>query len=1056
MKDRTTLKRMNWIPLLMILFWGITSGIQAQDTLLVKGIIRNGAQKPVPNVSVGIQGSFELPAITDEAGEFAIKTISPNALLNINPSSRYKQKRVFLNNRDFLEIYLTENDVPSGDDPLVILSQQILRRNVISSYDVVSTENILATPSFTIDQYLQGRVSGMNVVNRSGDPASGASAFIRGINSLNASSQPLYVIDGMPITSFMVFGSLLDGYTYNPLLSLNPLDVSRVTVVKDPVVTSAYGSKASNGLVLIETLNPSSTETVINLDVRTGYSLTPSRNIPQLDAGEHRTLINEVLFSSGMNEERVKEKYPSLFLNPNDNKYIDYQHDTKWQDLIFSEAAFRNINIGVQGGDEIARYGLSFGYLDGEGIIKSTGYQGYNIRFLGLLNIFSWLKMNTGVSLSYNSSDLKESAKISETSPILTSLGKSPMLNPFRYDTQGRELTLLAEVDELGVSNPLAVINNYEASNTNFNFLTTIGLEATLKQNLILKTNIGITYNLLKEKIFMPNLGMEGYYKNEAHNVSKAANNTFSSFFNNTYLYFEKSFGSDISISSSTGINILTNDFGFDWALTKNSHINDQYRMLQDGTNNLREIGGQNRTWNWVSFYENFNFNYRDKYLATLTFSVDGSSRIGENAANTIKISDLPFGFFYAAGGAWRLSNESFLKNKKWLEELKLRVSYGLSGNDDIGEANAARFYDVVRFREVTGLYPAVKHNEELTYETVAQLNGGLDISILGSRVKATLDVYRSTIDNMLVYKPLEAFFGYEYQPVNGGKMQNTGIDLTLFYRVIDKPDFKWDIQASYATFRNEILEFTVDKLSNVLPGSEVVNIIGEKANSFYGYVFEGVYASKSEAASRGLVNEKLVPYGAGDAIYADISGPGGVPDKVINQYDKTIIGSPYPEHFGGFTNTFKYKRWTLEAFLQGVYGNEVFNYVRYKNESMSGIQNQSANVLNRWQYDGQVTTVPRALYNDPVGNTLFSSRWVENGSYLRIKNVSLSYFVPNNFLTFRNALFYVSASNLFTFSEYLGYDPEFSYSHSTIEQGIDYGLTPQPRQFIVGVKFGL
>ncbi len=1042
--------------LLTISFLSIITLVNGQDTLLVKGIVLDGKHQPIPNVSVGIEGSYELPAITNEQGEFSIKTVFTNVWLYFDPSRSFKQKRIFLNNRTNLKVYLTSNDIVSGDDPTAILSQQLARKNIVSSVNTLTAENIRLTPAITVDQYMQGRISGMNVINRSGDPGSGTSTFTRGINSINSSNQPLYIIDGMPVTSFGVFMSNLEGFSYNPLLSLNPMDISRITFIKDPTVTSAYGSKASNGIVLIETLDPSTTETVIDLDLRMGYSLAPNKKILQLDAAQHKTLIHELLFSSGMNEENVNEKYPSLFLNPTDDRYIDYQHNTNWQDLIFTNSIYKSLNLNVKGGDEIARYGLSFGYQDVDGIIKTTGYQSYNIRFVGLLNIFTWLKMNTGVSLNYNTSQLKESGKVPETNPILSSLGKSPMLNPFKYDTDGQEMALLANVDELGVSNPQAVIDNYDANNNNFDFNTTIGFEFTLKENLFLNNNFGINYNLLKEKIFMPNMGMERYYNKEAHNVSKASNNELSSIYNNTFLHFKQSLGRNHFITSTTGINFLMNKFGYDWALTKNAHENDQYRMLQDGINNLRETGGQNRNWNWVSLYESFNYNYRDKYLATLAFSLDGSSRVGDNAANTIKLGGYPFGFFYAAGGAWRFSNENFLKNTSWLEELKMRISYGVSGNDDIEESNAARYYEVVRFRESTGLYPARMYNDELTYETVSQLNGGLDLAIFGNRFRASIDAYHSATNNMLIYRPLDAYFGYEYLPENGGKMQNKGIDLNVYCRIFDNPDFKWDLQVTYSNNQNKILDTNGEKLVTEIQGAEIVNMVGEKANSFYGYIYEGVNASYEEAQNRSLLNDKFVPFGAGDAIYADISGPNGVPDHVINQYDKTVIGSSMPDFFGGIQNTFKYKRFTLDVFVQAIAGNEVFNYVRYVNESMTGIQNQSTNVLYRWQYEGQETNVPRALYNDPIGNSMFSTRWIEDGSYLRIKNISLSYFIPKKFLAFRNAKFYISANNIYTFSEYLGYDPEFSYSRSHLEQGIDYGLTPQPRQFIAGIKLGL
>jgi TonB-linked SusC/RagA family outer membrane protein len=1032
------------------------STVFAQDTLFVKGIVVNSLNKPVSNVSVGVEGSFELPVVTNEAGEFNVMALSGNEWLNVSPSELYKKKRVFLNNRTQFKIYLTSNGIGSGEDEIAILSQSILKRDMVASFSTIDASSIKETPVLSVNQFFQGRVSGMNVINRSGDPGSGAVSFLRGVNSINSSNSPLYIVDGIPVMPTNIFGSNLDGYEYNTLLSINPLDISKTTVVKDPTITAAYGSKASNGLVVVETLDPSATETVVELDLRGGYSLAPTRQIPQMDAGQHKTLISELLFSSGMPEEQVVLEYPNLYLTPDDDRYIDYQHNTNWQDLVFENAAFTNINVKVKGGDEIARYGLSFGYTNSDGIVKSTGYDGYNLRFVSLLNIFTWLKMNASVSLSYNNSELKESARITQTSPLYSALAKSPMLNPYQYDDEGQELTALANVDELGISNPQAIIDNYEASNNNFNFISTLGFSADIKENLALNSNFGITYNVLKEEIFMPNKGMERYYNMEAINVSKATNNTLNSFYNNTYLKFKKNFGENHVFTSNTGVNIYTNKFELDWGLTKNAHENDEYRMIQDGQNNLREIGGANRTWNWLSIYENVTYGYKDKYLASASLTLDGSSRVGDNADNTMKIGDVPFGLFYSFGGAWRVSNESFLKNKPKLEELKLRLSYGVSGNDDIGESNATNYYNAVKFRETSGLIPGVVSNDQLTYETVSQLNGGIDISLWGNRAQASVDVYQSTIDNMLIYAPLEAYFGFNFRPENGGKMQNKGLDLSVFFRLLDKSNFKWDLQASYSKVKNEVLEIKGDKLTTKLKVAEIVNMPGEQANSFYGYIYEGVYLTAAEAQNSGVVNDRYLKYEAGDAKFKDISGPNGQPDGVINNYDKTVIGSSMPEHYGGISNTFTYKRWALNAFVQFTSGNEVFNYLRYTNENMIGLGNQSTKVLNRWEYDGQQTEVPRALYGDNIGNSDFSTRWIEDGSYLRLKNVSLSYTIPGEWLAFKNAQFYISGTNLLTVTNYLGYDPEFAFSSSHVNQGIDYGLTPQARQFVIGIKLGL
>jgi len=1042
--------------LLMSYFSSQAQNTQVQDSLVLKGVIVSGTNKPLSNITISIEGSRQLPVVTNDAGEFTIKSSSGENWIIISPVSDYKTKRVFLNNRNEIKVFLTDNDLASGDDPLTILSQKKIKKDMLPAYSDLKTAGSYRSSAFSIDEYMQGKVPGLNVIRREGAPGTGAVTFLRGINSLNANNQPLYIIDGIPMETPGLFSSNLEGFAYDPLLAVNMHDISNVTVVKDAAVSSVYGSKASNGVIFIETLDPSSTQTSIDVDLRTGYSMAPSNLIPQLNAGQHKTLANEVLFSSGLNEEFNKLKYPNLFLVKEDERFIDYQHNTNWQDKIFEDAMFTNLNLRVKGGDAIARYGLSFGYTTSNGIIKTTGYDSYNLRFVSRLNIFTWLRMNAGVSLNYNTSNMKESAKFAETNPILSALNKSPMLNPYKYDIEGNMLTALSEVDELGVSNPVAIIEKYSAKNTNYHFISTMGFEVTLRKNLMLNTNFGLTYNALKEQIFMPNHGMAHYYNNEAHNVAKASNNYLLSFYNNTYVSYKQVFNKVHSVTSTTGLNILTNRYQYDWGLTMNAHENDQYQSLQDGTNNLRRIGGENRTWNWLSLYEHVNYAFKDKYMVSASVSLDGSSRVGDDAINTIKVAGNPLGLFYSAGLGWRLSSEPFLNNIGWIDELKLRASYGKTGNDDIGESNASDYYKAIRFRETVGLYPAIIANKELSYENVTQLNAGMDAALWGSRVRATIDVFNSTTSDMLILTPMKSYLGYSFRPENGGKMKNTGVELSASIRIVDNKSFKWDIYANVTKLKNEITELNGDKLISQIDGGEVVNMIGESANSFYGYLFNGVYSSSTEAQTANLKNDKLVSYKAGDSKYIDLSGPSGAPDGIINQFDKTTIGSSMPDLYGGLQNTFTYKRWILDTYINVVSGNEVFNYVRYKNESMIGLENQSASVLNRWQNEGQVTSMPRALWNDPIGNSAFSTRWIEDGSYLRVQNISLAYKIPNKFLQFRNAEFYVSANNVLTLSKYLGYDPEFATSYSHAEQGVDYGQTPQARQFIIGIKLGL
>ncbi|MEX2369415.1 MAG: SusC/RagA family TonB-linked outer membrane protein [Bacteroidales bacterium] len=1028
----------------------------AQDSIQITGVVISLDKKPVANASVSVEGSFDMPTLTNTSGEFSVMAPRGEAWIMVNPTGDLKPKRVYINNRRSLSIMLTPEDLPSSDDLLKIMDQVMPRNEVVASHFDLRVENIEHTNSMSLDQFMQGKVPGMRVVNRSGAPGSGAVLTLRGINSIYSSNQPFIIIDGIPLASQNLFESNLAGYEFNPLMAVNNLDISRVVVVRDPTVTVAYGSKASNGIVFIETLDPSTTQTTIEIDYRNGFSLRPEKQIPVLNAGQHRTLMSEILFSSPMREEVIEEEYPNLFLEEGDDRYIEYQHNTNWQDLIFDNAVLTNFNLNVKGGDEIARYGLSFGYTDAEGVVKNTGYQGYNLRFVSMLNIFTWLKMDAGVSLNYSFSEMKEAATVKQTSPILSSLTKSPLLNPYQYDIEGNMLyTILSEVDELGVSNPLATINNFHASNSNYNFSASLGLTGSLNNFMTINSKFNFNYNVLKEFIFMPNKGMEHYYNNEAINVAKLTNNSLNSFYNNSYLNYSRIFNGLHRISSNTGLNLQANNFEYDWGLTKNAHENDQYRMIQDGQNNLREIGGKNRKWNWLSFYEYINYSYNNRYMASLSVSLDGSSRVGDNAANTIDLG-VPFGLFYAGGVAWRVSQESFMKELSWIDDLKIRFTAGKSGNDDIGEANATNYYQAIKFRETVGLFPATIVNDKLTYESVTQFNAGIDFSTAGNRFNASIDLYQSTTNDMLIYSPIESYLGYDLRIENGGQMSNKGFELYALYRILDVGSFKWDVSASLSNNSNRITTIKGDMLSYNVAGGQRVNMVGEEANSFYGYIYDGVFSTQAEANEAGLVNDRNLPYQAGDAIFRDISGPNGEPDSIINDYDKTIIGSSLPQFYGGFETSLSYKRFTLGIVFQFVYGNNIFNYVRYQNERMSTLDNQSSSTLNRWQFDGHITDIPRAAYDDLIGNSDFSTRWIEDGSYARLKNISLSYKMPDEFLVFRAAEIYISVNNLFTLSKYLGYYPEFAFSYSQIHQGIDYGLMPQSTQFIAGIKLGL
>jgi len=1033
-----------------------TAVCQIQDGITITGKVIGTGNLPLSGVYISIEGIYTEPVITDTTGVFEITAPDGYVWLMITPAENYKTRRVYLNNRKSLTMKLTPEDLESGDDEVINLFKTGLRRNMISSYHAPDPDDAYYYPHQSIDQFLQFSVPGLLSTGFSGMPGSGTVSFLRGIKSLYTSNQPLYIVDGLPIETPGLFRSQLDGNNYNPISGIDPQDITNITFLKDFMETSIYGMRASNGVVLIETLKPTEVETTIDFSYRTGISLEPDQ-IPQMNARQYKTLAYEVLNSSERLEEEYKEQYTPLYSTHNDKEHYKYMNNTNWQDLIFSNALMNDFYMRVRGGDEIARYGLSVSYLKHQGIINTTMYDRFNIRFVGTFNIFQWLRMYINSNLNTAGSNLKESALNAQTNPILTGLSKSPLLIPYQFDEEGRQLITLENVGPLGVSNPLAVIEKFEGKNENNRFTTSFRIEGEIiGQNLKWNSLLGLNFNSLNESIFMPNRGMDLYYDKEAYNVAKSLKNYLYSIYNDNFLSYHKEIGNKHSVNAAAGFRINTNRYELDWAVAKNSHESDEYKQLQNGISSMREKGGENSRWNRLAVYGTAGYGFADKYFLQANLTAENSTRIGKNAKDILKIGSRPFGMFYSFGGAWRVSGEPLLRDLYWLEDLKLRASYGVTGNDDIGNISSLDYYIPILFRETTGMIPGPLSEQKLKFELVKQLNTGLDISLLGNRLRLSVDLYNIKTEDLLVFEPQDFYIGYATVPSNLGILSNKGQEVSFFFRILEKGKFRWDAGLNITRLKNTIDDIRDGQVIFPFAGGEFISSIGEPVLSFYGFEYMGVFSTTEQAEKANLTNEKGMPFLAGDAIFNDRSGPDGEPDGVINEYDKTFIGSPIPDYFGNIRNLFRWRRWSFSAIIQFVDGNEVFNYVRSQDEKMTDLANQSTYVLNRWFYEGQVTDVPRASWNDPVGNASFSTRWIENGSYLRIKNLTLSYTIPEKFLFFRNAQVFVTATNLYTFHRYLGYDPEFSYSNYTMEQGIDYGLMPHTQKFLMGIKVGL
>jgi TonB-linked SusC/RagA family outer membrane protein len=1007
-------------------------------------------------VAISIEGVIGAPAITDSSGRFQLIAPAGELWLLIRPVNTYESRRIYLNNRETLTIRLMKDNKLSGYDEVGGLFRPEIRRNYLSAYHAPDIENLILLPNQSIDQYMQGNIPGMLATLQSGMPGAGVTINLRGLRSLYTTNQPLFIVDGLPLETPGLFQSNLSGNVFNPVSGLDPMDITNIIVLKDYQGAAMYGMRGSNGVVLIETLKPTEVQTNIDFVVRTGISLKPY-NIPQLDNEEYKTLANEVLMSSGLYEEDYRKTYFPIFATEDSPEYYKYNHNRNWQKEIFNNALMNDVYLRVRGGDEIARYGLSVSYLSHNGIIKETGFNRFNVRFVGTFNVFQWLRMYISSNLVNSNSSLRESSLATQSSPILTALFKSPLLHPFQFDPNGNQLKTLEEVNSLGVSNPVAVINNFEGNSKNYRFATSFRIEANIWEEYIKWTSmLGINLNTVNESAFLPNNGMELYYKNEAWNAAKSLKNYLKTIYSDNFLSYKQEFNNSHLLTAAAGMRMYLNRFEIDWGLAKNSHERDEYKQLQNGVSYLREVGGENSRWNRLGAYFTSGYVYRDRYFINGSLTSEFSSRTGINAKEITRIGGKPFGSFFSLGGVWRISGEHFLKDFNWLEDLKLKISYGSAGNDDIGNLAGMNYYTVVHYRETSGIVPGTITDQSLKFESNKQLNTGLDISILGNKFYAAIDHYRIKTEDLLVYEPQPSFTGFDVIPSNNGEISNNGWEINIYSQILDMNKLSWEIGFNVSRFRNRVEAIKDSEVVTPFEGGQYISRVGQPILSFYGYQYNGVYATTAEALADGLKTEKGFPFGAGDSKFKDFSGPDGNPDGIINELDRTIIGSPVPELFGSISSTLNYGRWSLSASIYYVLGQEVFNYLRFQNEKMSDLSNQSAHTLNRWTTEGQDTNVPRALYGDPLGNADFSSRWIEDGSYIRLKDVTLAYTIPGKIWFLRNFRVFASATNLYTWTRYLGYDPEFSFSYYTVEQGIDYGMMPQTRKFLLGIRLGL
>jgi len=1041
--------------LLLILTGFLPSEILlAQGSVSIRGKVLYSKGVPVPDVSISIENENIAPVFTDSAGNFTLLAPSGNSWLMISPAHTYKNQRIYIGKNASFEIYLTPYENPSGYDQINTHMGLISRRDVLSSVSHRDNDNFSNSGYTSIEQYLQGSMSGLYHISQTGTPGSGSFTSIRGANSIYGSNQPLYIIDGVIIENPGIYTNLIGGFNYNPIASIKPEDVSSVTLLKDASATAIYGIKGANGVIIVETLHTEETETKINFTAHTGISVKPVQ-MPLLDADQYRNYAHELLQSVNFPEENIQASYPGLLIDENSDNTYNYAHNTDWQKEMYRHGRISNAYLSILGGDAVAKYGISFSFDKYGGIVDNSDFRRLGIRLVGDINVLPRVKLYVNAYLNTALENQVEDMTNQQVSPQYLSMAKPPILGPYVYDKYGNSTNQLMDPLEYNISNPLAVSQGYMGEVNNTRILATLRLEGKLTDYLKINSLVSLNKSNLTEKVFFPNIGVAPYENGEINNISKRSHNRLKGLYNNTYLEYSNRNSGAHALYLTSGLRISSTDLQTDLRIAKNLPENDAVSNLGGGENSKRALNGDSPVWTWVSFYTSGRYAYKDRYFVDAVISLDGSSTVGKEAEGLVNLGEQPYAPFYSLAGAWRISNEAFLASLSRLDELIIRASYSVSGNDDIGPYSALDYYEQVLYRRVTGIVPGRTSNLGLKHETMSMINVGADLSMFGEKLRLSGNVFENRTDDLFLKTRAEGWIWDELLARNSGSSTTRGIEFETGTFLKMGRHFTFSSAINITGLDSKIDEIYKNQVVIPIEGGQLLYQSGASYPQFYGYLYEGVFATAGEAEQAGLVNNANIPFQAGDAKFKDISGPEGQPDGTISDYDKTGFGSPFPDMYGGMFNRFTYKRWVLEINLQFVSGNELFNYRRYLSENMSDFSNQSLNVEQRWRQEGDLTETPRALLYDQLGNSAFSSRWVEDGSYLRLKSAALRYIIPDEFAMFQNAEFYLTGSNLFTFTNYLG-DPEVGRGYQNYQQGIDYGLLPNARTIILGVKLGL
>ena len=968
--------------------------------ITVQGVVKDQTGETVIGASVMEKGTTN-GTITGIDGDFSLN-MSPNGTLVVSFVG-YKTQEVQVKGQKQLQVVLSE-DAEMLDEVVVIGYGTMKKSDLTGAVSSIGNKDIKDSPVSNLGQAIQGKISGVQIVD-AGKPGDNVSIKIRGLGSIN-NCDPLVVIDGVP--------------TDLGLSSLNMADVERLDVLKDASATAIYGSRGANGVVMITTKR--GTEGKGKLAVSANYSFQNATNVPSLlNAAQYAELSNDMMVNSGRNP------------NPEWANPSELGAGTDWMDELLRTGVMQNYTVSYSGGNEKSHYYVSGGFLDQSGIVKSVNYRRFTFQSNSDAQVLKWLKFSNNITFS---ADTKKSGSYN-IGDALKALPIYPVKNE-----DGSWSGPDGNSEWYGSTrNPIGPTELNKSQTDGYNFLANLTAELTFTKWLKFKSTFGYDAKFWFIDNFTPKYNWKPTPTEETSRY-KSDNKSFTYLWDN-YFLFDHTFAEKHRVGLMAGMSAQwnTNDY---LNAQKNVFMFDNVHEMDNGEE-MYAIGGNETEWALLSYMARVNYSYEDRYLLTATIRRDGSSRFGKKHR---------WGTFPSVSVAWRASQEKWFPKNDYINDLKVRAGYGVTGSQaSVGNYSYLASYNTsvypfgISSGNQTALVSSTLANPHIHWEEVAQTNIGFDASLFNSRVMFSFDAYLKETRDMLVKASIPITSGFEDTTTtytNAGKVRNQGIEMSL-HTINLTGELGWETNLTATYNKNKIKDLNSDVpyYINQINNSYVTMLAKDyPINVFYGYVTDGIFQNQSE------VNTHAVQPGAepGDIRFRDLNN-----DGVINDSDRTVIGNPNPSWLFSMNNSLSYKGFELSVFLQGIAGNKIYNANNIDNTGMAAAYNQTTDVLKRWQGEGTSNSMPRAVFGDPNQNTRVSDRFVENGSYLRLKNITLSYTFPKQWLQkaqIENARLSLSCENVATITGYSGFDPEVGIN------GIDQNRYPISRTFSLGLNF--